>query len=130
MTGVADDYDEVHLPVEITIESVDTLLLLISSNEPNVLMPTISALKDHIKDENIVNITITRLVELAKTITNDQVLIVIGWYFSAVANIACTEKWAFDLLSKSGAIPHIVKFAKIFDQPSFYEKNFDNLYRI
>ena len=51
MTAVADDFDEVHLPVDITIESYDTLLLLMASNEPNVLMPTISALRERISDE-------------------------------------------------------------------------------
>jgi len=127
MTAQADDFDDLHLPIEITVESYQTLLLLIASNEPNVLMPTISALRDQIKDESIVNSTIPRLVELANTLSNDQVLTVIAWYFAALAQAAVTEKWAFDVLSKSGAVPHIVKFSKQFDHPSLSERTFEAL---
>lgn len=127
MTAVADDFDEVHLPVDITIESYDTLLLLMASNEPNVLMPTISALRERISDESMVNATIQRIVELASNFKNDQVLIVISWYLAALANSACKEKWAFELLSKSGAVPHIVHFASQFDTASLSERCFEAL---
>lgn len=127
MAAVADDFDEVHLPVDITVESYDTLLLLMASNEPAVLMPTISALREQIKDESMVNRTIDRLVELASNFKNDQVLIVISWYLSALAVSATQENWAFDVLSKSGAIPHIVNFSRAFDTPSLSERSFEAL---
>ena len=53
--------------------------------------------------------------------------IVISWYLAALANSACTEKWAFELLSRSGAVPHIVTFAGAFDTPSLSEKCFEAL---
>jgi hypothetical protein len=127
MTAVADDFDEVHLPVDITVESYDTLLLLMASNEPNVLMPTISALRERISDESMVNATIARIVDLASNFKNDQVLIVISWYLAALANSACKEKWAFEILSKSKAVPHIVNFSKQFDNPSLSERCFEAL---
>ena len=127
MTAVADDFDEVHLPVDITVESYDTLLLLMSSNEPNVLMPTISALRERITDESMVTAIIDRIVELASNFKNDQVLIVISWYLAALANSACNEKWAFELLSKSKAVPHIVNFARQFDSASLSERCFEAL---
>ena len=127
MAAVADDFDEVHLPVDITVESYDTLLLLMASNEPAVLMPTISALREQIKDESMVNRTIDRLVELASNFKNDQVLIVISWYLAALAVSATEEKWAFDVLSKSGAVPHIVNFSRAFDTPSLSERSFEAL---
>jgi hypothetical protein len=112
----------VHLPVDITVDSYDTLLLLMKSNEPAVLMPAISALREKITDESVVLGTIDRLVELASTYKNGQVLIVISWYFAALAVSARTESWAFDLLSKSGGVPHIVTFSRAFDTPSLSEK--------
>lgn len=127
MTAVADDFDEVHLPVDITVESYDTLLLLMASNEPNVLMPTISALRERITDESMVNATITRIVELASNFKNDQVLIVISWYLAALANSATKEKWAFEVLSKSKAVPHVVNFSRQFDTPSLSERCFEAL---
>ncbi|OHT17249.1 hypothetical protein TRFO_12599 [Tritrichomonas foetus] len=127
MAAVADDFDEVHLPVDITVESYETLLLLMASNEPAVLMPTISALREQIKDESIVARTIDRLVELASNFKNDQVLIVISWYLAALAISATQEKWAFDVLSKSGAVPHIVNFSGAFDTPSLSERCFEAL---
>lgn len=127
MAAVADDFDEVHLPVDITVESYETLLLLMASNEPAVLMPTISALREQIKDESIVNRTIDRLVELASNFKNDQVQIVISWYLAALAMSATQEKWAFDILSKSGAVPHIVNYSRSFDVPSLSERSFEAL---
>lgn len=127
MAAVADDFDEVHLPVDITVESYETLLLLMKSNEPAVLMPTISALREQIKDESLVVQCIDRLVELAATFKNDQVHIVISWYLAALANSACQEKWAFEVLSRSGAVPHIVTFAGSFDTPSLSERCFEAL---
>jgi hypothetical protein len=125
--AAAEDFEEVHLPVDITVDSYDTLLLLMNSNEPAVLMPAISALREKIKDEAMVLATVDRLVELASTFKNDQVLIVAAWYFAALANSACTEKWAFDVLSKSGAVPHIVTFSRAFDTPSLSERCFEAL---
>jgi hypothetical protein len=125
--AAAEDFEEVHLPVDITVDSYDTLLLLMKSNEPAVLMPAISALREKIKDEAVVLGTIDRLVELASTYKNDQVLIVISWYLAALAVSARTEKWAFDILSKSGAVPHIVTFSRAFDTPSLSEKCFEAL---
>ena len=127
MAAVADDFDEVHLPVDITVESYDTLLLLMKSNEPQVLMPTISALREQVKDESLVTQCIDRLVELASTFKNDQVQIVISWYLAALAVSACSEKWAFEILSHSGAVPHIVNYSGAFDQPSLSEKCFEAL---
>lgn len=127
MAAVADDFDEVHLPVDITIESYDTILLLISSNEPGVLMPAISALREKISDESMVLRTISRIVELANTFKNDQVLIVISWYLAALANVTLNDKHYFDILSQSGAVPHIVKFASAFDSPSLSERCFESL---
>lgn len=127
MAAVADDFDEVHLPVDITVESYDTLLLLMKSNEPQVLMPTISALREQVKDESLVTQCIDRLVELASTFKNDQVQIVISWYLAALAISACSEKWAFDILSRSGSVPHIVNYSGSFDTPSLSEKCFEAL---
>jgi hypothetical protein len=127
MAATAEDFDEVHLPVDITIESYDTLLLLMKSNEPGVLMPTISALREQVKDESMVVATIDRLVELASTFNNDQVNIVIAWYLAALANAACSEKWAFEVLSKSGAVRHIVAFSRAFETPSLSERCFEAL---
>jgi hypothetical protein len=125
--AAAEDFEEVHLPVDITVDSYDTLLLLLKSNEPAVLMPAISALREKIKDESTVLATIDRLVELASTFKNDQVLIVVAWYLAALAVSACTEKWSFDILSKSGSVPHIVTFARAFDTPSLSERCFEAL---
>ncbi|KAH0792768.1 armadillo repeat-containing protein 3 [Histomonas meleagridis] len=127
MDSVAEDFEEVQLPVDITVSSYETLLILMKSNEAGVLMPTISALREQIEDESIVTQIIDRLVELASTFQNDQVQIVISWYFAALAKNSCTSKWGFNLLSKSGAIPHIVKYAKSFDTPSLSERCFDAL---
>ena len=125
--AVADDFDEVHIPVDITVESYDTLLLLMKSNEPGVLMPAISALKEQIKDEALVKQCIDRLVELASTFKNDQVHIVVAWYLAALSMAACSEKWAFEILSRSGAVPHVVNFSRAFDTPSLFERCFEAL---
>ena len=127
MAAVADDFDEVHIPVDITVESYDTLLLLMKSNEPGVLMPAISALREQIKDESLVTQCIDRLVELAATFKNDQVHIVVAWYLAALAMAACSEKWAFETLSRAGAVPHIVNFSRAFDTPSLFERCFEAL---
>lgn len=127
MTALADDFDEVRLPVDITVENNETLLLLINSQEPQVLMPAISGLREQIKDESTVTRCLPRLVELANTYSNEQVHIVIAWYMAALANAATTEKWAFDLLSKTGSTQHLVAFARQLDNNSLSERCFEAL---